>query len=628
MAKVIPPKGLKKLEERQKLAAQLQQWVDNSNTIKGQLPERWKKNEEQYRNQPDCDGWQASEESPVWHLNLTQPRIDALVSKVCNPMVAHRPYFTAMGYARDKDRLQVCQDMVQFCLEKARFTKKFRDATRICCMAAPSYYRVWFDASAQDFLANESQLDDVAPFGFVGPTIDVIHPNDMVIYPVGLGLKRAVFVGHRFLMRQKEIREFQRVGMFLDDVTTFPETYNQEWESGRDQEWSLTSEEVGMPDYLEPEEAEQNVQVYQGVAKLDLNGDGHEERYLLTFCYDDPCLLDVQEYKYSRVEYFEHYLKPGGYGETYHSNPPAQDLQALQNAFSDLFNVLLEGTKLSAQPPVLVSGGTEGKVVKYEAGSVIHVPSGFEYTILNNGFNPQELPGVMAMIERIADAALRVSQPSLGAKTSGDTTATEVAAMQGGQEEGANEYRDNAAESGEAIADFIRELCYMHYEMMFEAYGEALPCPPNEKEKLLKGLRWEQTGKTAQSIWAYVSGSIEKLMQFCRMPVAGKNGKMEPGPITDENNQPVVLNGRALLEAWIEGMDLPIPLEAIFPQKKTMGGEDGSNDLGTQGDAIKQIMAMAGGGMGQGSASPAGQPGGDGTYSGGFQGNPIAGGGS
>jgi hypothetical protein len=605
----------------------LQQWVDNDRTVKGEIPKRWEANEMQYRNQPDEEnGLQVSDESPIWHLNLTQPRVDSLVSKVCNPMTARRPYFTAMGYAKDKERLQVCQDSVHFCLEKARFPKKFRDATRIACMAAPCYYRVWFDASAKNFLAMESQLDDVGPFGFVGPTIDVIHPNDMVIYPVGLGLKRAVFVGRRFLMRQKEIHEFQKVGRFMDDVTEFPEAFEQEWESGRMQSWSLTTEEVATANYMNIKETEQNVAIYEGIAKLDLNGDGHEERYIVTFCYDDPCLLDIQPYEYSRIEYFEHYLKPGGYGETYHANPPAQDLQALQNAFNDLWNILLEGSKISALPPVLVEGGVEGKMVKYKAGCVINVPAQVNYTVLNNGFNPQEMPVLMAMLERIADSALRVSQPSLGQKTSGDTTATEVAAMQGGQEEGSNEYRDNAAESGEAMADFIRELCYRHYDLMVEAYGEAFPCKQQDREKLREPLRWEQTGKTAQSIWAYIAGSIEKLLEFTRMPVSDpKTGKMHPGPITDDKGQPVVLNGMALMKAWIMGMDLPVPLEELFPQMKVLGGGNGPGGVGTQPNAQEQGMGLVNGAMGQGAAGGAGSGGELGPVQGGWEGSPLAG---
>ena len=48
MAKKFP-KGLKTAEDRRKLAFMLQQWVQNSEDIKGTIKTRWKKNEEQYQ---------------------------------------------------------------------------------------------------------------------------------------------------------------------------------------------------------------------------------------------------------------------------------------------------------------------------------------------------------------------------------------------------------------------------------------------------------------------------------------------------------------------------------------------------------------------------------------------------
>lgn len=558
------PPQMKDPAERKKLATTLCSWIENGCKQKGSLPDRWRKNEEIYRGQPDDTyGLRVTEDAEPQVYNIVKPRVDALTTKVCQPLTANRPFFSAIGSEEMRDDLKEAEDVVQFVYDNAKYQKKLRTITRHSCMAAPMYWKVPFVSETEDMLADSQgdALNMPRPYRYVGPALKIVHPNDMVIYPLITGnIERARMVGERYFMRLAELRELQRTGKYFDTDTIYGGDDPQSWESGRDSEWSKTEEAEGI------ENAEDEVVAYwEVIVKLDLDGDGFEERYRCVVADTIQELLECEYYgfktdagtlkPYSRIWYFPHWVEPPGYNEQFHANPPVQYLQTPQAAYSDLLTLTIEGVKMFALPAGFVKGGTlDHKVIRYQFGEVHFLPAGVEIEFLQPKMDIQHIPFLLDTIKKDADALLRISQNGT-AQVQGDS-ATEAAILENNMEEGAEEYRDNVSQSGEEMADFIRELCYIHYDEMKSAYKETFPC--EDPESLKNPLRWEASGKTSATNPQIVAQNFKDIWEVAQNP--------QIGPMLG-------INLKGIFKAWVKTKKLPIPDSDIFmPEGGIVGG--------------------------------------------------------
>jgi hypothetical protein len=545
--------------------------IEAAQDQKGNLDERWKNLESRYRGEPDEQGLQVHDDSEPLAINIIAPRVDALVTKVCQPLTSQRPYFSASGYDRDRNRIVQNENVVQFCYEKAKFHSVIRRATRMSCMAAPAIFRVPFMVDAET--------------RFTGPALELIHPNDFILYPlIQGGVDKAKLVGHRDFIRVQEIQELQKAGAYFDEESVYGGDDPQSWESGRDPEWSKTSEASNI---VSPED--EMVERWQVIVKLDLDKDGKEERYHAVVAMTTRVLLELEYYgveveteepngevtldeetgmempvlevkrelvPFSRVWYFPHFVKEPAHGEFFHANPPVQDLVPCQATYSDGMTLLTEGGKSQAFPCGFVEGGTtqlSGQVKRYRPGEFHYLPAGAKISFVSPGFDPSVWPLLLDMAKADADALLRISQNGTG-QTMGKS-ATEAGILQSNQEEGADEYRDNAAQSGEQIADFMRELCYLHYEQMKEAHGESFPC--DDPSLLAEPLQWEGTGKTSSTLPQVVSQNFQEILQLLQVE----------GLV-----QATGMDVAALIKAYIKTKKLPIADADLFPQESGMGG--------------------------------------------------------
>lgn len=555
-------------EGRKEIAQELFQFLEAAEDEKGDQNARAQKNESFYRNQEDEGGLVITEESVPAHLNIVQPRVDAIVTKVCNPMTSSRPYFAAISVGQDAGRNKECEDVVQFCLDNAKFPVKVRLATRIACLAAPAIYRVPYyppDLAASAGLPGP------------GPAIEVIHPNDFFLYPLAMGsITQARLAAHRWPggIRVRDIVEKQEDGTYFDDIPVANMGDEpQSNESGRSAAWSLTCETSGI---VNPEDFP--VEIVEGLVKYDLNEDGKQEWYRFVLARTQKVLLDFAPYAVqyasenegeegevvglSRPWYFQHYVKPPMYGEFFCANSPAQDLQAIQGYFNDKMTIQMEGEKMSAFPLIFRKGGSqEEKVTKYGAGEIHDVPSGTEFEIVNVNYDPSTTPYTINLLMSLADSAVRISQSGLaspqGSQSSGSrATATEINTTAMSMDEGADEYRDNAAMSGEEMSDWIRELVFLHYNEMKEFYGPSLPC--EDAMLLVAPIRWEAQGKTSQSI-PYIT--IQQLQNLIMLAP-----QIQALAATDPMGFMTGLKPKGLMKTILEKMNLPVPIETVYEE--------------------------------------------------------------
>jgi hypothetical protein len=581
-ANPLRPKEVKDPEFRKDLAVEICDMIEQGVMAREGLKKRWDACEKAYRGQPDEQGIKVSEDAEPYAINIVKPRVDALVTKTCGPITAQKPYFSAYGYAQDRNRIKPNEEVVQFMFERANFQRKYREGTRMSCMAAPAVFKVPFSIELSSVLAGQSEdsQDLGEPFKYVGPQIQTIHPNDFVCYPVsGMGVTRARLVGDRISRRCKEVKELQQLGVYFDTDTLYGGDDPQSWASGRDPSWSLTSEASGIQD---PDD--QMVEMWDVIVKKDLNGDGFEERYRAVVAMTSKVLLEFERYgamqeepltddmgmpmldetgvpltstkftPYSRPNYFPHSVVMPGYGELYHANPIAHDLMTAQGAYSDGMTLCIEGGKMSAFPAGFVKGG--GKVPtpvkRYRPGEYHYLEGDMEIQFVDPKFNPTVWPLLFQLLKADADALVRISQN--GTAQSTGKTASESVIVNNNMEEGADEYRDIAAMAPEEMCDFFRELAFIHYGTMKEAYGESFPC--EDRELLRTPLRWEATGKTSDTNPQIIGQNIQEILALFQNPIA---------------LQALALSGiniTALLKAWLKTKRWPVADSDLFPNEQ------------------------------------------------------------
>jgi hypothetical protein len=551
---------------RKDLAEKLTTIILSGQGAKKGLHDRWKACEAAYRGQPDEQGIKVTEDSQPHAANIVKPRIDALVTKTCNPITSQRPYFSAFGYRSDRNRLKTNEETIQFLYERAHFPRKFREGTRLSCMAAPAIFKVPFRIELADFHAGQSEdsQDLPQPFKYVGPALQVIHPNDFCVYPLSTGgVTKAKLVADRSSLRVRDIKELQKADFYFDTETIYGGDDPQSWESGRDPDWSLTSEASGI---VEPDD--EMVEIWDGIVKWDLDEDGYEERYRFVIAITSQVLLEFEQYgammddgmgstafvPYSRPWYFPHAPNMPGYGEFFHSTPIVQDLMAPQAAYSDGMTLLIEGGKMMAFPAGFVKGGKlSDKVKRYEPGEYHYLEAGQEVTFVDPKFNPSVWPLLFQVIKNDADGLVRISQNGVAQATG--KTASESVILNNNMEEGADEYRDVAAMSAEEMCDFVRELAFIHYDLLLEAYGDQFPC--QDRFVLQSPLRWEAAGKTSDTNPQIMGQNIQEVLQLLQ------------NPITLQLLMASGVNLPNLIKGWLKTKRWPIPDSDLFIEQES-----------------------------------------------------------
>jgi len=587
----LRPNKVRDPEVRKKLGELISSMLDDAQNMRGSgLQERWEDCERRYRGEPDEQGIKVNEDAQPLAINIIKPRIDALVTKTCNPITSQRPYFSAFGFSSDKARIKENEDVVQFLWERADFPRKLRTATRLSCMAAPAIFKCPFSIQTQDRMANHTeQSQDVdAPYKYVGPDPGVIHPNDFAIYPLSTGgVMAARLVGDRIKKRVREVKELQKMGAYFDKVTVYGGDDPQSWESGRAKDWSLTEEASGISD-----SDDEMVELWDVIVKHDLDGDGYEERYRAVVARNQRLLLEFEQYgamleisdqltgetsvefvPYSRPWYFPHAVTMPAYNEFFHANPIVQDLIPIQGAYSDGQTLMIEGGKMQAFPAAFISGGSIDKVKRYRPGEYIPVEADVSITFAECKFKGEVWPMMFQSLKGDADALVRISQGGT-AQTTGET-ASEAVIVNNNMEEGADEYRDVAALAPEEMCDFIRELAYIHYGTLSMVYQEQFPC--QDRESLRKPLRWEATGKTSDSNPQVLTQNINEIVALLGNPIA-LQALMTTG-----------INISALLKAYLKSKRWPVADSDLFPDAQPFtqdapGSVPGIGPVGAPGD--------------------------------------------
>ncbi len=507
-------------DERKSLAARIDSMLRTAINEREGLSTRWATNEAYYRNQPPGLPSKAFPDAEQYHVPLTQPKIDALTASVCGTITGADPYVIAKTHGQKQDRMEPLENDIHYLLEAARFDLQLRRAAVVSGCCGVSIMRVMFETYVQGFGASHHEhamtLDEVenpladamGKIRYAGLAVDVIHPNDFAIFPSSCTLiQSAKALGHRFYRRVQEVMEFQAAGRYYDDVDVKGGDSPDEHQSGRDTAYAKSHTAHS------EEDIDQLVELWSLLVRLDLNEDGVEETYEITYALSDQEILDIRPYLLSRPWYFDfrYHVEYGGF---WPAGSVAQNLQGLQAVYNELHNLLIDGSYISAFPPIFYDGSplVANQAERYAPGDMIQTEGGMTPYSPTARFNGQYILPAIQQIERIADQTVRISQNGGGTQMRSGITATEVAQIAAAQQAGINEYVANMGLSVVQVAQFSAELYRMNFLVIKSLHLDALMLedPPPAT------VRYELNGKSALNTAAVQITNAQMLMQFAQ----------------------------------------------------------------------------------------------------------------
>lgn len=544
MTKTKPPKGFRTPEERKKIAVDVCLMIDAAITQQGGLPKRWERNEELFRGQPIATGTEIGDTTRS--VPTVGPRIKQVVANVTNPVFSVEPYFSARGYGVNGEDAKKCEKNVHFFAQRGQLDRRVKKALMIAAKADPAIIRVHFE-QGQGQEEQDADTQSRQTSTYIGPTYTVIHPKNFAIYPLYTGrIEEAAFVGHRFSKRAQDIRELQAKGVYLDVESDFGNDDVQMYEAGRNKQWSLTEESSGILG-----DGNEQVEIWEGIVKKDLNGDGFEEYYLVQVAKTNQVLLKAEEYgtkktvqelvydemgmpsvildefgeedlettskeefvPYSRPWYFEVSFSEPEDDEFYRSNPIAQGLQDMALIINEITNLLVDGSMMAVCPPLFTnSPHLQEATINYKMGTLNYCDDPANMKQLEISFNPGVLPNLLEYYEKKADAVVTLSQAGQGQESQGDTTATEYSGILQGQRTGMDDTRATVCTFLAPMMDFTRELIYANGETVLEYYGEELPDP--DLESMSRGYTWEPMVKGGTNTPQEITMQLQTLQGF------------------------------------------------------------------------------------------------------------------
>lgn len=538
-------------QEQTDLAFRLCRELDYSEEAKGDLPIRWKKNEALYNGDPKATNLTLVDGMQGYPIPLVGPKVDRICATSFKGSTSMDPYVqvkTADGQLQKADDLE---DTLMVLAGKGRrsdvFDRCLKQCLPITANCGVSQMYVYTDPETWDVIHK------------------AIHPTDFMIYPHEAGsISRAKSVGHRFQLMKSEITERFTAGEYItDDVNT---TSVSDKEASKSKSFAKT--EATNP--VTPED--KLIELWQIVTTYKQGETS--QRVVCVIAPNDKKLLMIASLPYLKGPYFDFRFEDT-YGSYWPARSVVQNIQALQLAYTDCFNVMIQGSYAAAFPVIVVTGGTlTSKVLKYGPGTMLEAPQGFVAQTLGAQFNPGAIPQMIDRLEAVTDAVSGISQLGTTQNLPSGTTATAANGLLQAQDEAKDSYTDAIAPTIAEIWEFYSEMLALHYNQFKAKYQDQIRCDP---ETLAKPYLYEPTGKTATASPNALLNKLQTLYQMAMNPESG-------------------LDLREVETQIIEVMNLPLDPQSLEKQDAaqqlfTLIGQ--SLEQGAQPQQIQEMVMQA-----------------------------------
>lgn len=497
------PKELGRKEKRKEYAHALAQEIRSGVQARSGLAKRWKTNEDNYRNINDS-AYELVPGAVPMHIPLVQPMLDRINGTVFQSIIGVDPWVQVIPEMDDMGVGDAVERDLQFLMTRAEFPRRLWSALKIASCTNCGLLRLRYENA-------------------VGFVIDVVHPNDFMVYPSSattLNLVRSC--GHRFYRTISQIRAKQKAGVWIDtfeqDLTQLSTTDPMKDESGRSQTYSkVTGSEVQPEDF--------SVELWETVRLEDFDDTG-PIWYKCVIALDSEVLLDCvpfgvqmptmdgssQFIPYSGPDYND-FRYDDEYGIFWPAGSPAQNLQGCQNALNDAFNIWYWGNVASAFPAVVISGGSLGKKLeKLVPGAIIENESQIQAQIVGVTFNGAAFPEVIDRVQMAAEGAVRINRMAIGQELKSHTTATAAAGQMEMQRQSEDQYTAMVTLALSRFYTRAYELYRLHHQDIVNTFGPSIEV---QDPMQLEALRFN-----FQANGAHSTNSPQALVQKLQMLLA------------------------------------------------------------------------------------------------------------
>lgn len=514
-----PEMGLLKLTEDQKtrMALTICEEIDASESAKGTLPERWERNKKIYNVDPDVTNLHVAEGMQPYNIPLYRQKADRIIGTIHGSITGLYPYVQALD---DQDiNVDEIERALMGMAEDGGFDLKLKKALEITVNTNIATMRVMPHFERGHVIK-----------------LDWIHPGNMMCYPAEETMfSEAKTVGHRYYKMRYKIESEQATGLYYEGNIFGDDDPNSDFHGQTGHQTEKTS-------IVNPKDGQ--VELWEVVHECDLEGKGEYKKYLCVVARKEQKLLSCQNFPYSTPWYFDIRISEPD-GSVWPSDSPAQVMQGIQLAYSDIHTTLIHGSYAAAFPLVIVSGGSlPVKAKKYGPATLIESPVDVKAQVLGGNFNPGALPEESQTLEEVADAVSGISRLGTGENLPSGTTATAANGLLQAQQESKDNYTESVAPSIQRIWGFLYEILSLHFEEVRQGLGSRFPSELTYGKIDGRTFRFEVTGKSGSSSPSALLGKLQFLASLAVNPQSG-------------------LDYMAIVDRIVQALDLPFSTQGL-----------------------------------------------------------------
>lgn len=498
----VLPENLKRKDQRDKYAGECVQEIAAGVSARSGLADRWKKNEDNYRN-INLTGIELVPGAVPAAIPMVQPMLDRINGTVFQNITSVDPWVQIEPEMDDAGVGDAVERDLQFLMQRASFPQRLWSALKITSCTNCALLRLRY-------------------VNTVGFEIDVVHPGDAVIYPSSASSpSKAKGFGHRFWMTVSQAEAKMKEGEWIEvDVTGSDDP--QQYDAGRNKQYS----KVESGSAQDPKD--ESIELWEYV-RMEDRGAG-PMWYKVVLAYRSMKLLDCRPFgatmtvgdqeqfiPYSAPDYYD-LRYDDEYGIFWPSGSPAQNLQGIQNFYNDAFNIWYWGHVASAFPAVVISGGSMGKKLeKLVPGAIIENPSPIQAQVVGVQFNGQSFPMIINKLEDIAQKAVRVNQMAVGQQLTSHTTEDEVQELSMMQRQSDDQYIAYICLGLQKLFAFAYELYRIHHADIVNTFGPSIEMLEPER---LESLRFNFTvnGKASSNNPRVLVQKLQMLLSMAAQP--------------------------------------------------------------------------------------------------------------
>lgn len=487
------------------------------------LDARWRKLWSMYKNEPGASGVEVIPELPPEHVPIMRPAIRRIVDSVSSALFSVSPMVSALDCV-DHEHASILAKQYDKFLTRGDARRKFKQAAECASICG-------IGVLYAPFIQGEGfQYYNILPERFF---ITPVEDTDV---------KTSICVGHQSWITEAQYLRGIETGRYLDrgDNTLLPSStpdINQvtrtatndkslstvpSMERGTEQSTVLIElrQVFWNGEFKELEKVYYSLYPGQKPDKdADGDDDGAEKWWRFTIEPSTRRILSFEPWP-GRPPYIIVRLhdEPTKF---WPASSPANDLQAVQNKYSEGWNLLFAGTWMSAFPVPWVKGAQIAeKLKKLPIGGVLEIEGSMaEVGYIPTPFNPDPVLATLSKLEELAQTVSNVSAIGTNQDLPNNTTATQVAAEQQQQQQGEAAYTTHAGYGLEDLVGYMHEVCQLHSGDVLEAYGPMLE--PGFIEALEERPTFECVGKVATKGSAAQIAQLTNLYQMAADPQSG-----------------------------------------------------------------------------------------------------------